>query len=123
MGGATCAERAAMVQLRFAPPHKLTKLVIATDSLDAISPGILCREFLAGHGKQKFLMEIARLISSGCIFATIATFEMMACLRPSRPAQVVGSIMRLQSSKQNCIHIHILYSSNVKRVGSLGRVL
>jgi cytidine deaminase len=49
MGGAICAERAAMVQLRFAPPYRLTKVVIATDSEDPIAPGMLCREFLAGH--------------------------------------------------------------------------
>jgi cytidine deaminase len=65
MGGAICAERAAMVQLRFAAPHKLTKLVIATDSIDPISPGILCREFLAGHGKQ--VPWDLPVISSGCI--------------------------------------------------------
>jgi hypothetical protein len=52
IGGAICAERAAMVQLRFAPPHRITKLVIGTDSTDPISPGLLCREFLAGHGSR-----------------------------------------------------------------------
>ena len=52
IGGAICAERAAMVQLRFAPPHKITKIVICTDSADPISPGMLCREFIAGHGGQ-----------------------------------------------------------------------
>ncbi len=51
MGGAICAERAAMVQLRFVPKFKLTKVVIATDCETVpISPGMLCREFLAGHG-------------------------------------------------------------------------
>jgi hypothetical protein len=51
MGGAICAERAAMVQMRFVPAFQITKLVIATDcETIPISPGILCREFLAGHG-------------------------------------------------------------------------
>ncbi|OEU08423.1 hypothetical protein FRACYDRAFT_220875, partial [Fragilariopsis cylindrus CCMP1102] len=51
MGGAICAERAAMVQLRFVPSFRVTKLVIATDCEKVpISPGMLCREFLAGHG-------------------------------------------------------------------------
>lgn len=67
MGGAICAERAAMVQLRFAPPHKLTKVVISTDSEDPISPGLLCREFLAGHAKQ--VPWDLRVISEGCICA------------------------------------------------------
>ena len=53
MGGAICAERAAMVQMRFVPAFRLTKLVIATDCETVpISPGMLCREFLAGHGQS-----------------------------------------------------------------------
>jgi len=53
MGGAICAERAAMVQLRFVPNFRITKLVIATDCETVpISPGMLCREFLAGHGES-----------------------------------------------------------------------
>lgn len=50
MGGAICAERSAMVQLRFLPSFRITKLVIATDSVQPITCGMLCREFLAGHG-------------------------------------------------------------------------
>jgi hypothetical protein len=56
-----------MVQLRFAPPHTLTKLVISTDSEDPISPGLLCREFLAGHPKQ--IPWDLRVISVGCVCA------------------------------------------------------
>eukprot|EP00536_Pseudo-nitzschia_multiseries_P008672 jgi/Psemu1/198713/e_gw1.224.91.1 len=53
MGGAICAERAAMVQLRFVPAFRITKVVIATDCETVpISPGMLCREFLAGHGES-----------------------------------------------------------------------
>mmetsp|Transcript_24973 Transcript_24973/g.54757 ORF Transcript_24973/g.54757 Transcript_24973/m.54757 type:complete len:441 (+) Transcript_24973:131-1453(+) len=53
IGGAICAERAAMVQLRFVPAFRITKLVIATDCETVpISPGMLCREFLAGHGES-----------------------------------------------------------------------
>jgi len=53
MGGAICAERSAMVQLRFVPAFRITKLVIATDCETVpISPGMLCREFLAGHGES-----------------------------------------------------------------------
>eukprot|EP00429_Kryptoperidinium_foliaceum_P008482 CAMPEP_0176017490 /NCGR_PEP_ID=MMETSP0120_2-20121206/8389_1 /TAXON_ID=160619 /ORGANISM="Kryptoperidinium foliaceum, Strain CCMP 1326" /LENGTH=388 /DNA_ID=CAMNT_0017350511 /DNA_START=135 /DNA_END=1305 /DNA_ORIENTATION=- len=49
MGGAICAERAALVQFRFLPSYTVTKIVISTDSVDPITPGLLCREFLAGH--------------------------------------------------------------------------
>lgn len=64
MGGAICAERAAMVQLRFVPSFRITKLVICTDSLEPISPGMLCREFLAGHVSVPWNV---RVLSTGCI--------------------------------------------------------
>jgi hypothetical protein len=50
IGGSICAERAALMQLRFIPDIKeITKVVIVTDEVDAISPGMLCREFMASH--------------------------------------------------------------------------
>lgn len=49
IGGSICAERAALVQLRFLPNSKVTKIVIVTDHTKPISPGMLCREFMAGH--------------------------------------------------------------------------
>jgi hypothetical protein len=50
VGGSICAERAALMQLRFIPDLKeITKIVIVTDEVDAISPGMLCREFMASH--------------------------------------------------------------------------
>lgn len=49
IGGSICAERAALVQLRFLPTAKVTKIVIVTDHEKPISPGMLCREFMAGH--------------------------------------------------------------------------
>ena len=53
MGGSICAERAAMVQLRFVPSFRLTKIVISTDAAgEAVPCGQLCREFLAGHGRS-----------------------------------------------------------------------
>ena len=64
MGGAICAERSAMVQLRFVPSFRITKVVIATDSFDPIAPGMLCREFLAGHESVPW---DAPVLSSGCI--------------------------------------------------------
>ena len=72
IGGAICAERAGLVQLRFAPPHRITKIVICTDSIDPISPGMLCREFLAGHGggsnqQQQILPWDLPILSTGCL--------------------------------------------------------
>ena len=52
IAGSICAERAALMQLRFIPDlDEITKIVIVTDSVDAISPGMLCREFMASHDR------------------------------------------------------------------------
>lgn len=64
MGGSICAERSAIVQLRFLPSARVTKLVICTDSTEPIAPGMLCREFMAGH--SCFPWDL-RIISTGCI--------------------------------------------------------
>ena len=66
MGGAICAERAAMVQLRFVPSFRITKVVVATDSVDPISPGMLCREFLAGHDSVPWNVPV---VCAGCVWA------------------------------------------------------
>jgi len=47
--GSICAERAALIQLRFLPLKRITKVVIVTDSPNAITPGMLCREFMTSH--------------------------------------------------------------------------
>ena len=50
VSGSICAERAALVQLRFVPALQcVSKVVIVTDSADAVTPGMLCREFMASH--------------------------------------------------------------------------
>ena len=52
ISGSICAERAALLQLRFVPElTKITKLVIVTDSAQPIAPGMLCREFMSSHDK------------------------------------------------------------------------
>lgn len=64
IGGSICAERAALVQLRFLPQVKVTKIVIVTDHEQPISPGMLCREFMAGHSSVSFEVPIV-LAGSG----------------------------------------------------------
>jgi cytidine deaminase len=50
IGGSICAERAALVQLRFIPNLKqITKVIISTDAVHPIHPGMLCREFMSSH--------------------------------------------------------------------------
>ena len=49
IGGAICAERAALCQLRFMKSPIIRKVVVVTDSKHPLSPGALCREFLTSH--------------------------------------------------------------------------
>ena len=49
INGSICAERAALVQLRFLPLKRIMKVVITTDASQPIFPGMLCREFMIGH--------------------------------------------------------------------------
>lgn len=46
IGGAICAERAAICRLRFYNNVEVLKVVVVTDSNDLVTPGPLCREFL-----------------------------------------------------------------------------
>ncbi|EGZ10154.1 hypothetical protein PHYSODRAFT_564443 [Phytophthora sojae] len=46
IGGATCAERAAMAQLQLLPVKRVRKIYIVSDSPQCLTPGTLCREFL-----------------------------------------------------------------------------
>lgn len=46
IGGAICAERSALVKLRFFDNYRVEKVVIATDNTAPISPGLLCREYM-----------------------------------------------------------------------------
>jgi cytidine deaminase len=46
IGGAICAERSALLKLRFLENPMVTKVVVTTDSDRALSPGALCREYL-----------------------------------------------------------------------------
>ena len=40
------------MQLRFIPDlEEITKVIIVTDEVDAISPGVLCRDFMASHDR------------------------------------------------------------------------
>lgn len=87
LGGAICAERAAMVQLRFLPNFRITKVVIATDSIDAISPGMLCREFLAGHTSVPWDVPV---FSSGCACSKcgLKDEELFSCLQRDQKTSI-----------------------------------
>lgn len=63
IGGSICAERAALVQLRFLPHVKVTKIIIVTDYELPISPGLLCRQFMAGHSNVSWDVP---LVLAGC---------------------------------------------------------
>jgi cytidine deaminase len=52
LGGAICAERAALCRTRFMDNVQVQKVVVTTDSHHGISPGALCREFLMSMGRD-----------------------------------------------------------------------
>lgn len=47
IGGSICAERAALLQLRFRPVARITRITIVSDAPSDITPGLLCREFMS----------------------------------------------------------------------------
>ena len=51
IGGAICAERAALVKIRFLEEShaKIRKVIVVTDNTEPISPGLLCREYLMSY--------------------------------------------------------------------------
>lgn len=46
IGSSICAERSAIVKLRYFDNPKVLKVVVVTDLMMAVSPGMLCREYL-----------------------------------------------------------------------------
>jgi hypothetical protein len=69
VGGLICAEHAALMQLRFIPDlREITKIIIVTDEVDAISPGMLCRKFMASHNCIPLEVQIVlgRLVCRKC---------------------------------------------------------
>lgn len=81
INGSICAERAAICRLRFLIQPKVLKVSVVTDSLQPISPGPLCREFLAsvtdlstpvvignGPGDKFFEYPLANLIPHPYIY-------------------------------------------------------
>lgn len=49
IGGAICAERSALVKLRFFNKPQIKHVTVVTDSVSPLSPGALCREYLMSH--------------------------------------------------------------------------
>jgi cytidine deaminase len=82
IGGSICAERAALVQLRFLPNVKVSKIVIVTDHEDPISPGMLCREFMAGHSAVPWDVPIVLAGSGRCGDAWTVTKTTLRYLYP-----------------------------------------
>ena len=72
IAGSICAERAALMQLRFMPNlESITKIVIVTDDADSVSPGMLCREFMASHDRVPWDVPIilGRSVCKKCGFS------------------------------------------------------
>jgi cytidine deaminase len=59
VGGAICAERAALLQLSHHRSPKILKVIITTDSESPIAPGVLCREYLLSHATPDTIVVMA----------------------------------------------------------------
>ena len=59
IGGAICAERAALVQLAHHENPIIKRVIITTDSECPIAPGNMCREFLLSHATPDTIVVIA----------------------------------------------------------------
>lgn len=73
IGGAICAERAALTQLRKYTDPTILEIVITTDSVEAISPGILCREYLSTSAEPDTTIVLGN--NDGSIISTFALHE------------------------------------------------
>ena len=62
IGGAICAERAALVRLRLYSNPVILKVVIVTDSVNPVAPGVMCREFLLSHAHPD-----TEIVLGGCV--------------------------------------------------------
>ena len=59
IAGLICAERAALMQLKFTPDLEcITKIIIVTDAANAISRGMLCWELKASHSRIPWEVHI-----------------------------------------------------------------
>jgi cytidine deaminase len=69
VSGSICAERAALMQLRFVLDlEEITKIIITTDDVDPISPGMLCREFMSSfkHMSDSTPIILGRSVCRKC---------------------------------------------------------
>jgi cytidine deaminase len=59
IGGAVCAERAALLQLAHHKDPQIKKVIVTTDSESPIAPGVLCREYLLSHAAPETIVVMA----------------------------------------------------------------
>lgn len=59
IGGAICAERAALVQLAHYKDPRIMKVIVTTDSDSPIAPGVQCREYLLSHAPPDTVVVMA----------------------------------------------------------------
>lgn len=71
IGGAICAERAALLQLGHHKDPKIKKVIVTTDSESPIAPGVLCREYLLSHASPDTVVVMANGESTRVSRATL----------------------------------------------------
>jgi cytidine deaminase len=77
LGGALCAERAALCRTRFLHNVLVRKVVVTTDSSHGISPGALCREFLMSFSNSDMPVVITNCSgdhTTKCVISDLLPF-------------------------------------------------
>lgn len=107
ISGSICAERAALCRMRFLVKPVLLKVVVVTDSPRAISPGALCREFLASHAdlETPVVMGSADGQLVRCLLGDLVPFPYKYRLQTRQSilsfAQSCGSLVRPSQRKKD----------------------
>jgi cytidine deaminase len=107
IGGSICAERSALVKLRFIEKPRILKVVVVTDHFEPVSPGALCREFLIS-----FAAADTSIVMGNSTGSSIAECQLQQ-LFPYPP--LYGSISR--------VHFHSFtakFAPQVVAMGALG---
>ncbi|CAM9873115.1 unnamed protein product [Chrysoparadoxa australica] len=87
IGGSICAERAAMCKLREQVKDfsDVSKVVVVSDAPGAISPGTLCREFLATHLDESVGVVMGGSVSKDPTVSAVGALYPHPCIYGAKP--------------------------------------
>ena len=124
IGGSICAERSALVKLRFFPSSTvIKKIIITTDSSHPISPGILCREYIISLAPPSTPLVLASNDSLNITRCTIGSLHPYPYLyRYQTRKSLTTYTQELSMKRQDIItsslpkECHIIYKKAMKYI-------